>query len=59
VAHANNTVAATATGSFSIYRWGWQFFTSEALDEADVPFFGAFGAASRTTPWSPAGLVSR
>ena len=24
---------------------GWQFFSSEALDEAYVPFFGAFGAA--------------
>jgi hypothetical protein len=35
----------TATGSWSIYRWGWQFFSSEGLDEAYVPFFGAFGAA--------------
>jgi len=24
---------------------GWQFFSSEALDEAYVPFLGAFGAA--------------
>jgi hypothetical protein len=22
----------TATGSWSIYKWGWQFFSSEALD---------------------------
>ena len=40
-----NTVAATATGSCAIYKWRWQFFSSEALDEAYVPFFGAFGAA--------------
>ena len=26
-------------------EWGWQFFSIEALDEAYVPFFGAFGAA--------------
>jgi hypothetical protein len=36
-----NTVAVTATGSCSI----WQFTGSEGLDEAYVPFFGAFGAA--------------
>ncbi|MDH3770984.1 MAG: hypothetical protein OET79_08370 [Nitrospirota bacterium] len=36
-----NTVALTATGSCSI----WQFTGSEGLDEAYVPFFGAFGAA--------------
>jgi hypothetical protein len=29
----------------SICRWGWQFLSCEALDEAHVPFFGAFGAA--------------
>ena len=40
-----NTVAGIATGSWSIYKWRWQFFSSEALDEAYVPFFGAFGAA--------------
>jgi hypothetical protein len=28
-----------------IYRWGWQFIGSEGLDEACVPFLGAFGAA--------------
>jgi hypothetical protein len=43
-----NTVAVTATGSWSIYKWRWQFFRSEALDEAYVPFFGAFGAAWMT-----------
>jgi hypothetical protein len=40
-----NSVAVTAVGSWSIYRWGWQYFTSERLNEAYVPFFGAFGAA--------------
>jgi hypothetical protein len=25
--------------------WSWQFSGAEALDEAHVPFFGAFGAA--------------
>jgi hypothetical protein len=53
-----NTVAVTATGSWSISRWGWQFFSSEAVDEAYVPFFGAFGAAW-TTRWSPAGAPIR
>jgi hypothetical protein len=28
-----------------MYKWGWQFSGSQALDEAYVPFFGAFGAA--------------
>ena len=36
-----NTVAVTATGSCSI----WQVTGSEGLDEAYVPFLGAFGAA--------------
>ena len=40
-----NTTATAATGSWTIYRWGWQFTGSEGLDEANVPFFGAFGAA--------------
>jgi hypothetical protein len=40
-----NTTATTAAGSWTIYRWGWQFTGSEGLDEAYVPFFGAFGAA--------------
>jgi hypothetical protein len=53
-----NTVAVTATGGWTIYRWGWQFTGSEALDEAYVPFFGAFGAAW-TTAWSPAGAPIR
>ena len=35
----------TATGSWPLYRFGYQFTGSEALDEAYVPFFGAFGAA--------------
>jgi hypothetical protein len=30
---------------WTIPRWGWQFSTSQALDEAYVPFFGAFGTA--------------
>jgi hypothetical protein len=57
--HANvdglrtNTVAVTATGSWTIYRWGWQFTGREGLDEAYVPFFGAFGA-----PWDDA-MVAR
>jgi hypothetical protein len=50
-----NTTAVTATGSWSIYKWGWQFFSSEALDERYVPFFGAVGAAwddTRVARWS-------
>jgi hypothetical protein len=53
-----NTTAVTTTGSWSTYKWGWQFFNSEALDEANVPFFGASGAAGMT-PWSPAGAPIR
>ena len=46
----------------SIYRWGWQFFSSQALDEAYVPFFGAFGAAwddAMVARWSaePLGML--
>jgi hypothetical protein len=40
-----NTTATAVTGSWSIYKWSWQFSGSQALDEAYVPFFGAFGAA--------------
>ena len=47
-----NTIAVTATGSWPLYRFGYQFTGSEALDEAYVPFFGA---SPGTTPWSPAG----
>ena len=35
----------TATGSWTIYRWGWRFSGSDRHDEAYVPFFGASGAA--------------
>jgi hypothetical protein len=35
-----NTVAATATSGWTIYRWGWQFTGDEGLDQAYVPFFG-------------------
>ena len=45
MASATNTPATTATGSWTIYRWGWQFTGSEGLDEAYVPFFVAFGTA--------------
>jgi hypothetical protein len=41
------------TGSWSIYKWGWQFGGTQGLDEAYVPFFGAFGA-----PWDDA-MVAR
>jgi hypothetical protein len=40
-------------GSWTICRWGWQFTGGEALDEAYVPLFGAFGAA-----WDD-GMVAR
>lgn len=40
-----NTTAVTAAGSWTIYRWGWQFTGSQKLDEAYVPFLGAFAAA--------------
>jgi hypothetical protein len=57
-----NTVAVTATGSWSIYKGGWQFSGSQALDEAYVPFFGAFGAAwddAMVARWSanPLGIL--
>ena len=42
-AETSDATATTATGSWTIYRWGWQFTGSEGLDEAYVPFFGAFG----------------
>jgi hypothetical protein len=41
----SNTTAVTATGAWTIHRWGWQFAGSQRLDEASVPFFGAFGIA--------------
>jgi hypothetical protein len=52
----------TATGSWSIYKWGWQFSGSQALDEAYVPLFGAFGAAwddAMVARWSatPLGML--
>ena len=57
-----NTTAVTATGGWSIYKWGWQFFGSQALDEAYVPLFGAFGAAwddAMVARWSadPLGML--
>jgi hypothetical protein len=45
MAWPTNTTATNATGGWTMYRWGWQFTGSEGLDEAYVPFFGAFGAA--------------
>jgi hypothetical protein len=47
---------------WTIYRWGWQFTGSEGLDEAYVPFFGAFGAAwddAMAARWSanPLGML--
>ena len=52
----------TATGSWPLYRFGYQFTGSEALDEAYVPFFGAFGAAwddAMVVRWSanPLGML--
>jgi hypothetical protein len=57
-----NTTAVTATGSWPLYRFGYQFTGSEALDEAYVPFFGAFGAAwddAMAARWSanPLGML--
>ena len=57
-----NAVSVTATGRWSIYRWGWQFFSSEAVDEAYVSFFGAFGATwddAMVNRWSanPLGML--
>ncbi len=57
-----NTVAVTATGSWTIHKWGWQFTSSQALDEAHVPFLGAFGAAwddAMVARWSanPLGML--
>ena len=48
-----NMVAATASGGWTIYKWAWRFFGTQALDEAYVPFFGAFGGA-----WDD-GMVAR
>jgi hypothetical protein len=52
----------TATGSWTIYRWGWQFSGGEGFDEAYVPFFGAFSAAwddAMVARWSanPLGML--
>ncbi len=57
-----NTTAVTATGSWPLYRFGYQFTGSEALDEAYVPFFGAFGVAwddAMVARWSanPLGML--
>jgi hypothetical protein len=38
-------VTVSATGSWSIHRWGWQFAFSQQVNQAHVPYFGAFGAA--------------
>jgi hypothetical protein len=35
-----NTVVVTASGSWTIYMWGWQFSGIHALHEAYVPLFG-------------------
>lgn len=40
-------------GAWSLYRCDWQFLTTQTLRQADVPFFGAFGAA-----WDD-GMVAR
>jgi hypothetical protein len=50
------------TGSWTIYRWGWQFTGSEGLDEAYVPSFSALGAAQNdamVARWSanPLGML--
>ena len=57
-----NTVAMTATGGWSIYRWDRQFSGSQALDGAYVPFFSAFSAAwddAMVARWSasPLGML--
>jgi hypothetical protein len=59
---AYHAVLVTATGRW-VYRWSYQFFSSEALDEAYVPFFGAFGTAwddAIVARWSanPLGMLS-
>ena len=48
--------------SWTIYKSGWQFFSREALDEVNVPFLGAFGAAwddAMVARWSanPVGML--
>ena len=42
-----NTIAVTAATGWTIgpSTTGWQFAGGEGLDQAYVPFFGAFGAA--------------
>jgi hypothetical protein len=53
-----SAVAVTAAGDGASTKGDG--FSNEVLEEAAyVPFFGAFGAASRTTPWSPAGAPTR
>ena len=57
-----NTTAVTATGSWPLYPFGYQFTGAEALDEAYVPFFGAFGTAwndAMVARWSanPLGML--
>jgi len=42
-----NTVVVTSTGDWTVYRRAWQFSGAQGLDEAYVPFFGAFGTPGR------------
>ena len=51
--HQHNWDRGT-TGSWTIYRWGWQFTGSEGLGEAYLPPSGRSGPPG-TMPWSPAG----
>jgi hypothetical protein len=61
-----DTMVVTATGSWTIYRLGWQFSGTQGLNDAYVPFyvpfFGAFGAAwddAMVARWStnPLGML--
>lgn len=59
-----SATAVTATGAWSLHRFGWQFLTSQTLKQVDVPFFGAFGAAwddDLVARWSaePLGMLER
>jgi hypothetical protein len=43
-----NTVAVTATVSWTIYKWGWQLSGIQALDEA------TYRSSARSAPWDDA-----
>jgi hypothetical protein len=54
-----NTVAVTGIGSWTVYKWGWQFSGSQVLDEAYLPCFDAAWDDAMVARWSanPLGML--